>query len=332
MQLILQFMIKNELMVSVIMLTYNHEKYIKQAIEGALMQETDFDFDLIIADDCSTDLTNEIVAEIIKNHSRGSKIKYFRHEKNIGVKENGLFGLSKCEGKYIALCEGDDYWTDPLKLQKQVDFLRLNIEYSFVFTPSQVLNQSTNTIIGLRNKYNNFKSDEFELDDVLKLGGAFYPTNTALFDSEIIDKNTVSYIKLCAAGDYVIAILAALNGKIGYIDDVTGVYRIQNNSLSNKLYDNCEECSNDAIYKYNNNITFLVYFFKKVQLTMTLRQYLLRKEEYTLLSKYLDCGRLFNIFRDIPFKKLGFHFTLRLLFKINFVFFFRRKPLRLKKL
>ena len=324
-------MINNELMVSVKIITYNHEKYIKQAIEGALMQETDFDFDLIIADDCSTDITNEIVEEMMRNHSRGSKIKYFRHEKNIGVKENGLFALNKCKGKYIALCEGDDYWTDPLKLQKQVDFLRLNIEYSFVFTPSQVLNNSTNTIIGLRNKYNNFKSDDFELEDVLKLGGAFYPTNTALFDSEILDKNTVSYIKLCAAGDYVLAILAALNGKIGYIDDVTGVYRIQNNSISNMIYPTYEKCTEDAKDKYNSNINFYHFLFKKIKLEISLKNFLLQKEEYILLSKYLDCGDFKNAFNKISFKKLGFQFTMKIFLKMGFVLVYNRLSIRIEK-
>ena len=324
-------MINNELMVSVKMITYKHEKFIKQAIEGVLMQETDFEFELIIADDCSPDNTSEIVNEIIKNHSEGFKIKYFRHKKNFGVQDNGMFGLNKCIGKYIALCEGDDYWIDPLKLQKQVDFLKLNKGYSFVFTPSQVLNDSTNKIIGLRNKYNNFKSDDFELEDVLKLGGAFFPTSTALFDSAILDKNKVNYFKLCAAGDYVLAMLAALNGKIGYIDDVTGVYRIQNNSISNKIYPTCEKCTEDAKDKYNNNISFYHFLFKKIKLEISLKNFLLQKEEYILLSKYLNCGDFKNAFNKISFNKLGFHFTMKIFLKMVFVLFFRRLSTRIKK-
>jgi len=118
-------------MVSICMITYKHEAYIKQAIEGVLMQETTFEFDLIIADDCSPDKTFDVVNEIIKTHPNGFRIKYFRHDTNIGMQANGQFALEKCVGKYIALCEGDDYWTDPLKLQKQVDFLEVNPEFSF---------------------------------------------------------------------------------------------------------------------------------------------------------------------------------------------------------
>lgn len=121
-------------MVSVEMITYGHENYIRQAIESILMQETNFDYDLVIADDCSPDNTQEIVNDIIKNHPKGQIIKYFRHKKNIGMNANGLFALKQCKAKYIALCEGDDYWTDPYKLQKQIDFLEKNPKYVVSFT------------------------------------------------------------------------------------------------------------------------------------------------------------------------------------------------------
>src|ERR1035437_6654292 len=112
--------------VSVIMITYMHENFIRQAIESVLIQETKFRFESIIADDCSPDKTPEIVNEIISTHSKGYRIKYFRQKENLGMNSNGIFALSKCIGKYIALCEGDDYWTDPYKLQKQVIFLETN--------------------------------------------------------------------------------------------------------------------------------------------------------------------------------------------------------------
>lgn len=121
--------LENELVLSVCMITYKHEAYIKEAIEGVLMQETNFEFHLILADDCSPDATPQIVQHIIDAHPRGYRIKYFRHDKNIGMQPNGLFALQQCKGKYVALCDGDDYWTDPLKLQKQVDFLEENLDY-----------------------------------------------------------------------------------------------------------------------------------------------------------------------------------------------------------
>jgi glycosyltransferase involved in cell wall biosynthesis len=115
--------------VSVCMITYGHEKYIRQAIEGILMQQCDFKVELVLANDCSPDATDQIVKAIIDTHPRGSWIKYICNEKNLGMMPNFIFSLKECKGEYIALCEGDDYWTDPFKLQKQVGFLEANPEY-----------------------------------------------------------------------------------------------------------------------------------------------------------------------------------------------------------
>ena len=123
--------------VSVCMITYGHEKYIREAIEGVLIQECDFEIELILANDCSPDRTDEIIQDIIKNHPKGCWIKYFKHESNIGMMPNFIFAIKECEGKYIALCEGDDYWTDDYKLSKQVDFLEQNPEFSLYFHKSE---------------------------------------------------------------------------------------------------------------------------------------------------------------------------------------------------
>ena len=115
--------------VSVVMVTYNHEKYIAKAIEGILMQNCDFEVELIIGDDCSPDGIAEIVKKYIDTHPNGHWINYTRHEINKGMMPNFIWTLEHSKGKYIALCDGDDYWTDPYKLQKQVDFLESNSEY-----------------------------------------------------------------------------------------------------------------------------------------------------------------------------------------------------------
>ncbi len=120
------------LKVSVCMITYNHEKYIREAIEGVLMQECDFEVELIVANDCSIDTTDKVIQDILQIHPRASWIKYIKHKVNIGMMPNFFDAMQQCQGKYIALCEGDDYWTDSLKLQKQVAFLEGNEEYSLV--------------------------------------------------------------------------------------------------------------------------------------------------------------------------------------------------------
>jgi glycosyltransferase involved in cell wall biosynthesis len=114
-------------MVSVTMITYNHENYISQAIEGVLMQKTNFCVKLVIGEDCSSDSTREIVSKYQMLYPDRIILKL--PEINLGVTFNSLSNKFLCTGKYIAECEGDDYWTDPLKLQKQVDFLENNQNY-----------------------------------------------------------------------------------------------------------------------------------------------------------------------------------------------------------
>lgn len=134
-------------LVSVVMITYGHEKYIRQAIEGVLMQQGDFDLELVIANDCSPDNTDAVVQDVLSHHSNAHWIRYVRHEKNIGMMPNFIFALQQAKGKYIALCEGDDYWTDPCKLQKQVDFLEANPDYSICWTKYKVLKQSETDLV-----------------------------------------------------------------------------------------------------------------------------------------------------------------------------------------
>ena len=109
-------------LVSVHMTTYNHEGFIRQAIEGVVMQETDFEYELVIGEDCSTDRTREICFEYQKKHP--TKIRVLWSESNLWhIGGNHKRVDARCRGKYIAYCEGDDYWTDPKKLQKQVEYM-----------------------------------------------------------------------------------------------------------------------------------------------------------------------------------------------------------------
>lgn len=121
-----------EPLVSVKMVTYNHAPFIVQAIEGVLQQRTNFPFELIIGEDCSTDGTREIVFEYQKKHP--DIIKVVTSDKNVGAKINGLRTLQAGRGKYIAFCEGDDYWHHPEKLQKQIDYLESHPGCGLVFT------------------------------------------------------------------------------------------------------------------------------------------------------------------------------------------------------
>lgn len=108
--------------VSVYMLAYNHEKYIQQAIDGVVQQKADFEYELIIAEDCSPDETRRICLENQKKYP--DKIRVLWSNENVGAKLNTLRARAACRGEFIALCEGDDYWVNPDKLQKQVELMR----------------------------------------------------------------------------------------------------------------------------------------------------------------------------------------------------------------
>jgi len=119
-------------LVSVVTITYNHEPWIAKTIEGVLAQKVDFPIEYIIAEDCSTDGTREICERYAENYP--AIIILLDSEKNLGFKENEKRAMEKVRGKYIAFCEGDDYWTCPDKLQRQVDFLEAHPDYSVCFT------------------------------------------------------------------------------------------------------------------------------------------------------------------------------------------------------
>ena len=132
----------NNPLVSIVSLTYNHEKFIRRALESFIMQKTNFEYEIIIHDDASTDNTQQIIREYKKKYPE--IIKPILQEENQKSKGSGIVtktAYSAARGKYIALCEGDDYWTDPLKLQKQVEFLENNIEYVGCYHKAQLINE-----------------------------------------------------------------------------------------------------------------------------------------------------------------------------------------------
>lgn len=137
-------MIKPDLMVSVCCTTYNQEQFIAQTVESFLMQQTNFQFDIVIGEDCSTDSTGEILKSFTEKYP--GKVKVITPEKNIGPHLNMVKAAEFCKGKYIALCDGDDYWTDPHKLQKQVDFLEQNPEYVICCHYTRVVDTYGNTL------------------------------------------------------------------------------------------------------------------------------------------------------------------------------------------
>lgn len=123
----------NDNTVSIFILTYNQENFIAKTIDSILMQKTNFPFQLVVGEDCSTDATRIICEKYASDC--GDKIKLLPNlNKNIGLIANYMRTIKECDGKYIAICDGDDYWIDENKLQKQVDFLESHLDFSIVYT------------------------------------------------------------------------------------------------------------------------------------------------------------------------------------------------------
>lgn len=216
-------------LISICMITYGHEKYIREAIESILMQKTNFTIELVLANDCSPDNTDQIVKDILTNHPNSGVIKYIKQPKNIGMMPNFIDAIKNCNGEYFAFCEGDDYWTDPYKLQKQVDFLEANKEVSLSGHNSNILRKDNSTV--LFNKLNTTKY--YTIEDVI-LKQWFIPTC-----SIVLRKNAVfplpTWLAQVKHGDLSILLLAASKGKIYYDPTPMAVYRKHDGGVSNNV-------------------------------------------------------------------------------------------------
>lgn len=236
------------MLVSVIMITYGHDKYIDKAIRGVLMQKCKFDVELIITNDCSPDSTDDIVNEIINSHENKSWIKYTRHSTNKGAAGNSIWTFKQAKGKYIAICEGDDYWTDPNKLQKQVDFLNNNNDFSICFTDYKVLYENTKNIFypDLIKKYKN--KSIFNQSNIILSN--FIPTATVMFrnQKEVFTRLELSLYPL----DWFLHILNSEYGKIKFLPFETTVYRKHDGgvcSASNPIDNNMRYLKSIKIFR-----------------------------------------------------------------------------------
>ncbi len=235
-------------MVSVCMITYNHEEYISQAIEGVLMQKTSFPIEVIIGEDHSTDRTAEICKKFETLYS--DKIHLTLREQNIGIMPNFIDTLKSCRGKYIAICEGDDYWTDINKLQKQVDFLENNKDYIASSHNVKLIHEIVNTErlwhTETTERDISFKETVEKGNQIVTLSLVFRNDKDIISEIESVNKRGVP------AGDYLLNLFLAKKGKMKYFPHVMGSYRVNSNGWSANFYN-----LDKSIVNYENYI-FLV--------------------------------------------------------------------------
>jgi glycosyltransferase involved in cell wall biosynthesis len=215
-------MSENNPVLSICCITYNHEPFIRQAIEGFLMQKTDFQIEILIHDDASTDGTAEIVREYEKKYPELIfPIYQADNQYSKGINIGGI-NRSRARGKYIALCEGDDYWTDPLKLQKQVDFLEKNEKYVLCFHKAIVRNERINPVSEQIQSLD-FKNINIDLKFILTIW--HIPTASIVF-RRIEELPSPEWLKNVWSRDIALVALLYKYGKIGYYDAVMSVYRL----------------------------------------------------------------------------------------------------------
>lgn len=210
------------IIVSIWCLTYNHEKYIRQCLDGFVMQKTSFRFEAIVHDDASTDGTADIVREYAEKYPDIIK-PIIETENQYSKKDGSLERIMEksCTGKYVALCEGDDYWTDPMKLQKQVGWLEEHPEYVMCSSDAAIQTERGDV------DWSRYVQDTYiPVRDMILGGGLFIQTVTLLYRTTL--RNEATYpdcCKKCHVGDYPLQIWASLHGKVRYFAEKQATYR-----------------------------------------------------------------------------------------------------------
>lgn len=224
-------------LVSVLCLAYNQDKYIKDTLQGFVMQKTTFPFVAIVHDDKSSDNTTAIIREFAQKYP--DIIMPIIEEENQYSKYDGSLkkvmnkASEATRAKYRALCEGDDYWTDPLKLQKQVDFLETHPEYSMCFHSANIKYEDgapSNEL--LENNYSNLQQREYSIDEIHK--DFIIPTCSVLYRFSVLKRH--KYDPDYCVGDNVLWTTCASCGKIYCLSDKMSTYRINNNGWLRSHY------------------------------------------------------------------------------------------------
>ncbi|OFX17425.1 MAG: hypothetical protein A2033_07810 [Bacteroidetes bacterium GWA2_31_9] len=222
-----KFIANQETMVSVVMISYNVEKFIEKAVESVLEQKTNFKVELVIGEDCSTDNTRKIALEYQNKYP--NIIRVLLPEKNQGLTPNCVATHNACKGKYIALLDGDDYWTNPNKLQMQVDFLENNPSYSGSAHQSmKIFDDGSSEPIPFGE---NIDTD-YELKDTLS--HRKFHTSALVYRKEIWDK-TGGIPASISSNERAIYPMVAIFGKIRYFKESMCIYRLSGVGLSSRI-------------------------------------------------------------------------------------------------
>lgn len=243
----------NKIKVSACIITYNHEKFIRECLEGVINQNVDFEFEIVIGEDNSSDKTRDICIEYVERYP--NLIKFFPRDENLGMMGNWLKTIQNCQGSLIALCEGDDYWTDPLKLQKQVDFLENNKDYSVCWTKFNKVDSFGKVVEKDLPMFNQLQAD-VTVDNFFENYRTW--TLTCVFKASVLDKYNLLKFKYLKDNTIFFASINDSKGKV--LDFNSGCYRIHesgvwssSSNLNRYLNDfhNYNEIKNKIVYSHS---------------------------------------------------------------------------------
>jgi len=242
--------------VSVVTITYNHAPYIRRCIESILMQKTTFPIELVIGEDCSTDGTREIVLDYAKNYP--DIIRIITSETNVGEKANDRRTRLACQGEFTALCEGDDYWIDPLKLQKQYDAI---LKYDAVLVTHRTIYLKYQGNQFIRSIVNQPQEDSgvLKIEDILLKKFKFH-TSSIFFRTKITKEFPEWYYNTPTGLDIPFILLASSIGKFYFINEIMSVY--QNAVTGSWTFEQKKKLSSDVSWRQNFETAYLEMYRK----------------------------------------------------------------------
>jgi glycosyltransferase involved in cell wall biosynthesis len=212
---------------SVAMITYNHERFIAQALESALTQKVNFDYEIVVGEDCSTDGTRAIVSDFQGRYP--DRIRAMLRERNLGANRNFVATLEECRGEYIATLEGDDYWSTVDKLQKQVDFLDARPDCAICCTRVRFLYETGRAE---HEVFPHLPAGAYTVEDLLK-GNFVFPCSTVL-RRELIPRIPRWFYRM-KMGDWPLFAMVTQKAKIELMDDITAIYRVHAGGIWSSL-------------------------------------------------------------------------------------------------